>query len=707
MQQIAPFISVIVPVKNALPHLDDCVKSIISQSLEEWEMICLNEESTDGSSEKLDNLASLEPRIAVVNCTCDNDGSARNLGLSKARGEYVLFLNADDYCEEATLETALAKARKHRADITIFGGRKYDGQTKSLSRQLQFVSPEIIEKKCFNRDDFPRNLFSAIYPKACAKLFRRSFLEENKLKFQQSSCAEELSFTLSAVALANRVVAFDGDFLRCRANSSLDSSLTKNTNSLSFLDALLDLKEQLESAKMFDFLRDAFNEQVLISARYYLDTATTDNTRQAILEALTLPEYTALDLLSHDEDWYSSAFAFECAKYLEAALRQRRALIIESEGFASQASFTCIIPRRTHGSPLISAIVPVFNTGHLVCETLDSIRNQGIDNIEIICVDDGSSDNTLEVLTAYAESDPRCSVYHQSNRGPGAARNVGQLVAQGTFLSFVDSDDVLAEHAYLTCLKCIEQNGLDMVIFDAKSFYTNAELEKEHPNFASYYARNLEYASPQSGAHMLHAMVKGDDYKPATWLYLVQRQLLLSNHIYTHPGIIHEDNGFTFRVLCHAKRVAHIRQALYYRRIRKKSIMTTPQSFANVYGYYASSLEMLDAIYSNTLIESEEVADSALQLVFRVQHNARRCYSEIPEYEMGALKALPAGASKTLTTAMDASNVSRRAKSIMEDKDREAKAELQRIKNSRAYRLGKLLLTPVRLFRQALMHGKK
>lgn len=707
MQQIAPFISVIVPVKNTLSHLDDCIKSIISQSLEEWEIICLDEGSTDGSSEKLDNLASLEPRITVVNCTCDNDGSARNLGLSKARGEYVLFLNADDYCEEATLETALAKARKHRADIAIFGGRSYDDQTKSLSCQLQFVSPETIEKKCFNRDDFPRNLFSVIYPKACAKLFRRSFLEENKLKFQQSSCAEELSFTLSAVALANRMVAFDGDFLRCRANSPLASNLAKDTNSLSFLDALLSLKEQLESAKVLDFLRDAFNEQALISTRYYLDTATTDNARQVILEALTLPEYAVLDLLSRDKEWYSSAYAFECAKYLEAALRQRRTLRIESEGFAPQASFTCVIPRRTQDSPLISAIVPVFNTGHLVRETLDSIRNQGIESIEIICVDDGSTDNTLEVLTAYAESDPRCSVYHQSNRGPGAARNVGQLVAQGTFLSFVDSDDMLAERAYLTCLKYIEQNGLDMVIFDAKSFYANAELEKEHPSFASYYTRNLEYASPQSGTHMLRAMVEGDDYKPATWLYLVQRQLLLRNHIYTHPGIIHEDNGFTFRVLCHSKRVAHIRQPLYYRRVRQKSIMTTPQSFANVYGYYASSLDMLKDIYSNALIDNEEVADSALQLVFRVQHNARKCYSEIPEYEMGALKALPAGASKTLTTAMDASNISRRAKNIMENKDREAKAELQRVTNSRAYRLGKLLVTPVRLVRQTLMHRKK
>lgn len=711
MQQSFPSISIILTVENALPNLDRCLDSIVSQSTADWELICIDNGSTDGSSERLDKVSSFEPRMTVTHCARKHTGSAINLGLQKARGEYVAFLSAEDYCVSTMFEEALAKAREHHADMVIFGGRYYDDQTDELSSQLQLVNTKAINKEVFSPLDHAHDLFTIIYPGIRAKLFRRGFLEEHQLRLQPLPNTYDLSFTLAAASFSETIAAFDGDLLRCRAERSLDSEDSLNSHPLCFIDALLDLKGKLEEANRFSPLSDAFNARVLASTRHHLDITAAIEARQSILDSVASPMYGNLDLLFHDEEWYPTTYAFECARYLEAALRQQKTLRIESERPAAPTNYTCVVQRRTNGTPLISAVVPVFNTGHLICATLDSIRNQQIDNIEIICVDDGSTDNSLEIITTYAESDPRLSVYHQDNRGPGAARNVGQHVAQGKYLSFVDSDDILAEQAYSTCLDHIEHDNLDMIIFDAEPFYDNPKLKAEHPNFLSYYTRNHEYAQPRSGAHMLHAMVEGDDYKPATWLYLVQRQLLDNNNIYTHPGIIHEDNGFTFRILCHANRVAHIHRPLYRRRIRESSIMTTPKSFANVYGYYMSSLDMAKDACSTNLTQNAEIASSALQLIFRAQHNARKCYSDIPEYEMGALKALPSPAAKALTTAMDASNIGRRAKSIINNhalRERKAQMAAQRIANSRAYRIGECIIKPLRSFKKvATMRNRK
>ena len=89
----------------------------------------------------------------------------------------------------------------------------------------------------------------------------------------------------------------------------------------------------------------------------------------------------------------------------------------------------------------VSVILPVYNAGKYLHQCMDSIVNQTLKDIEIICVDDGSSDNSLEILRQYAEKDERVKVIAQANGGAGAARNNGLRAATGEYLSFLDSDD--------------------------------------------------------------------------------------------------------------------------------------------------------------------------------------------------------------------------------------------------------------------------
>ena len=129
----------------------------------------------------------------------------------------------------------------------------------------------------------------------------------------------------------------------------------------------------------------------------------------------------------------------------------------------------------------VSVILPVYNTEKYLPECLDSIINQSLRDIEIICVDDGSTDSSLQILKEYAEKDKRISVIHKNNGGQGSARNVGLNHAKGEYITFVDSDDYITEDMIYYLLKFLEDNKLDVAmiadcyVYDkSKIFYPKA-----------------------------------------------------------------------------------------------------------------------------------------------------------------------------------------------------------------------------------------
>lgn len=115
-------------------------------------------------------------------------------------------------------------------------------------------------------------------------------------------------------------------------------------------------------------------------------------------------------------------------------------------------------------SPLISIIVPVYNVEPYVSKCLESILRQTYQNIEIIIIDDGSTDGGSDICDAYAHKDKRIKVIHQSNEGVSGARNVGLRIAKGEFIGFVDSDDWIEADMYEYLLQNIQQQDADIAI---------------------------------------------------------------------------------------------------------------------------------------------------------------------------------------------------------------------------------------------------
>ena len=113
---------------------------------------------------------------------------------------------------------------------------------------------------------------------------------------------------------------------------------------------------------------------------------------------------------------------------------------------------------------LITVVVPVYNTGELLRECVDSILAQTYKNLEIILVDDGSTDSSGEICDQYSLKDSRISVYHQKNSGQASARNYALSIARGEYIGFVDSDDYIAPNMYETMVDSLERNDADIVV---------------------------------------------------------------------------------------------------------------------------------------------------------------------------------------------------------------------------------------------------
>ena len=221
----------------------------------------------------------------------------------------------------------------------------------------------------------------------------------------------------------------------------------------------------------------------------------------------------------------------------------------------------------------ISVVIPVYNVEKYLKECVDSVINQAYKNLEIILVDDGSTDNGGKMCDEYATIDDRIVVVHRKNGGLSAARNTGLRIATGEYVYFLDSDDYIEKNAMSDLMEIFEQEKVDVVFFDAYVFYTDCEPDDN----VNSYKRKKRYTS-LNGKDILVKLLENDEYRTPVQLYMYKAEFLNRNNLEFYEGIIHEDELFSFQVFNADGIVAHCHKSLYARRIRPASIMTASAS---------------------------------------------------------------------------------------------------------------------------------
>ena len=244
-------------------------------------------------------------------------------------------------------------------------------------------------------------------------------------------------------------------------------------------------------------------------------------------------------------------------------------------------------------APRVSVIVAVYDTERYLGECLESVLAQSMSDLEVICIDDGSTDGSPSVLETFAGRDSRVKVARKDNGGQSSARNAGIDMARGEYVLFLDSDDYLDLDALEILCEKADADRLDDLFYTAQSFFESPEEEAAAGQYADYYARTAQYPDVMTGCALFSAMSANFDVKPHPGLQLLRRSLLTEGGVRFFEGIVYEDNLFTMQCYALAKRAAYLDEALYHRRVRGGSTMTSARDFKYAYGYYKCVHEMI------------------------------------------------------------------------------------------------------------------
>lgn len=233
----------------------------------------------------------------------------------------------------------------------------------------------------------------------------------------------------------------------------------------------------------------------------------------------------------------------------------------------------------------ISIIIPCYNAEKYVAETLESVWKQDFDNYEVICINDGSTDHTLDILKEAEKNHPSLTVISQENHGIGATRNMGIEHAQGKYLLYLDSDDLLMPNTLTTVFKTMQNNELDLLYFSAETFYDNDDLEEKYAVFNSMYHHTADETHVYSGEEIFIKFRNDGDYVVNPCLQMINRDFLLDSKVLFPLLRAHEDNLYTFQTMLHANRVMCLNQCLYRRRVHSDSIMTSDNKLQRMNAY--------------------------------------------------------------------------------------------------------------------------
>ncbi len=210
---------------------------------------------------------------------------------------------------------------------------------------------------------------------------------------------------------------------------------------------------------------------------------------------------------------------------------------------------------------LISIIIPIYNCDKFLRDCLDSIIHQTYQNLEIILVDDGSTDKSSEICDEYASHDSRIYVIHKTNEGAGKARNDGLRIANGEIISFIDSDDFISVDFYKTMYSFLKED-VDIVECDYKEFVDKEKVEFNDLEYNSYIYNTNEAMKEHIGDSIFRQLI---------WNKIYRRKVV--EEIPFPEGKRIDDEYWMYQVIAKAKRLIHIDVIMYAYRQQDSSVM--------------------------------------------------------------------------------------------------------------------------------------
>ena len=556
----SPKVSVLMPSLNVAPYIRQAVESVQKQTLRDLEIICIDAGSTDGTLEVLRELAADDDRIRILNSPVRSYGYQMNMGLAAAKGEYIGIVETDDWVQpEMYMEEYLAAiaqdAEVVKADYWIFKGEA--GQEEFKYQKLIDLSEaaHYYGKLLSLRRDKISLYFGNV---TWTGLYKRTFLEKHNIRWHESPGAafQDNGFWFLVMAQAERIIILPRAYYMLSSDSG-KSMVHDSQNIHTMFREYAYIKSSLEQNRVEDLWREFYIAQYTYCL-WYLDTIA-EELRQEYTRYL-VEEFHA-DITVHNITVEMLEEGNFCKMQKLAAEQEEHecARICPATEPKSATEKTSIssINKRQEGQSLVSVLVPVCNVEKYLGKCIESLLRQTLTNIEIICIDDGSTDNSPEILDWYADQADNLTVIHKPNSGYGASMNLGLAKARGKYIGIVESDDFaekdMFERLYLEAEHCQAD------VAWANMYFHVGGKDKYFENLArTPYGQIFTWRECPA---IFYTM-------PAIWSGLYRTDFLREHGIdfLETPGASYQDTGFRFKAMISAERMCSLREALLHYR---------------------------------------------------------------------------------------------------------------------------------------------
>ena len=246
---------------------------------------------------------------------------------------------------------------------------------------------------------------------------------------------------------------------------------------------------------------------------------------------------------------------------------------------------------------LISIVVPIYNVENELPRCIESLINQTYNNIEIILVNDGSTDGSKSICNLYKQRDSRIKVINKDNGGLSDARNSGIHIARGDYILFIDSDDYIEINSCEKFINVLNGRNVDIVVGEAKKIHGDNISYLNHSNLIN----GREYLSKE----YIKLSIESLEWYAPSWLNMYNREFIIRNSLFFKKGILHEDMQILPKYFLSANSIIYMNYCFYNYEIRENSITQMNNK--------TKSIESMITIFNEWKITFDEVYDIKLK----------------------------------------------------------------------------------------------
>ena len=548
-------ISIIIPVHNTENYLNQCLDSVLNQDFHDFEVICINNGSTDKSLDILKNYAQNDLRVKVISQIDKGPGNARNVGLSHAQGEYVLFVDSDDFLSENSLSRIYDNAESNQSDIVLFDFYQLDELNDKCDR-LGCHLDNIFTDKDFNNFTFSykeiKEHILNTYFNCWFKLYRKSFIDKFNIAFPEEINYEDVPFHVKSIVLAD-TISFFPDYAYNYRVSNQNSIMNDKCN-------IFDIPYVVTSVE--SFLRD-----------------------NGIFKEFEVEFYTfKIIQLSQFIRFWGDSIYFNTVKSEFISMNNSSGFDFNKLAEPTKATFDKILNscdefefmgiENKYGNfsrvnIKVSCVMQTYNCEDFLVDSINSILNQTLTDLELICIDDGSTDGSLEILRDFEKKDSRVKVFSLNPGGDVNACNFALKHVQGEYLYLMSAGDSLDLNAFEVFYSILKSKNLDCLMFEAKVY----DIEKD------------EYCETDYNMSKLSEFAKGDvsnfndigdlifNINVAPWCKCYKTEFVINSGAKFRENSNSDDNQFFRDIISQAEKILFLDECYYTYNIHSKSLI--------------------------------------------------------------------------------------------------------------------------------------